>query len=51
MQYSLYRNLTQLTFDEINQYDTSPDKGNKDAVQKIDKPGVESLITNHSKHI
>ena len=39
---------TQLTFAGINQYDTSPDKGNKNAVAGIDRNGVEAHIVKHA---
>ena len=42
-------NLTQLTFAGINQYDTSPNKDDKNAVATVDRAAVEAHISGHAK--
>lgn len=42
-------NLTQLTFAGINQFDTSPKKGDPKAVATVDRTAVEAHIVKHAK--
>jgi len=44
-------NLTQLTFTGINQFDTSPNKGDKNAVAAIDRVAVEAHLVEHAKNL
>lgn len=42
-------NLTNLTFSGINRWDTSPKKGDKNAVSTIDRAALETHIVRHAK--
>lgn len=40
---------TGLTFTGIREFDTSPDKGNANAVGRIDRAGVENMVARHAR--